>query len=323
MSQNINTREKPDDRRERIENEQLHEAISKSIAEKERYDLLKNFGNFDQLLECVKHETFNNIWTKIVDDNQLAFLQIKLSPIPEVISSLVINNKLELSIYHKNIKLKKLNGHNLPQIVNNINVIYDLLDKLLSFSPSLSLNYTNDMIESICNMLEIISPNLNEAQRKSTDFISEQLRLINCKKVCLRYSPYILIFFSILESISPHAYKFLRNSHHLIIPHPRTLQKLCASYNINPQSEQSDTNFLSYIKQKSKTLNLKDKTIILMIDEIYVKPYLDFKGGNILGIAYNNEHIATTAYVFMIRSLLSPFKDVVHILPVKTIKAKG
>ncbi|GFU12857.1 hypothetical protein TNCV_3574161 [Trichonephila clavipes] len=41
------------------------------------------------------------------------------------------------------------------------------------------------------------------------------------------------------------------------------------------------------------------------------------KGGNILGMAYNSEQAATSAYVLMIQSLLSPLKEIVHIMPVK------
>ncbi|GFV18341.1 THAP-type domain-containing protein [Trichonephila clavipes] len=60
-----------------------------------------------------------------------------------------------------------------------------------------------------------------------------------------------------------------------------------------------------------------------MLEEIHLKPYLDFKGGNILGVAYNSEQAAVSAYVFMIQSLLSPssspLKEVVRIMPVKKI----
>ncbi|GFX92633.1 transposable element P transposase [Trichonephila clavipes] len=123
--------------------------------------------------------------------------------------------------------------------------------------------------------------------------------------------------FCILQSISPHAYKFLRNSGYLNIPHPRTMRKICTSLKTNPQTEQSNENFLAYMKKKGNILKSVDKTVILMLDEIHLKSYLDFKGGNILGMAYNSEQAATSAYVFMIQSLLSPFKEVVHIMPVK------
>ncbi|GFU22222.1 hypothetical protein TNCV_2251371 [Trichonephila clavipes] len=47
------------------------------------------------------------------------------------------------------------------------------------------------------------------------------------------------------------------------------------------------------------------------------------KGGNILGMAYNSEQADTSAYVFMIQSLLSPLKEIVHIMPVKKIDGEN
>lgn len=60
-----------------------------------------------------------------------------------------------------------------------------------------------------------------------------------------------------------------------------------------------------------------------MMDEIHLKAYMDFKGGNIVGSAYNSKDLATSAHVFMISSLKSNFKEVVHILPVKTPNAES
>lgn len=57
------------------------------------------------------------------------------------------------------------------------------------------------------------------------------------------------------------------------------------------------------------------------MDEIHIKPYLDYKAGNI-GAAYNTNVVAKTAFVFMIKSFLSSFKEVTHILPVRTINGE-
>lgn len=59
-----------------------------------------------------------------------------------------------------------------------------------------------------------------------------------------------------------------------------------------------------------------------MLDEIHLKPFLDYKGGSLVGFSHNNHDATTSAHVFMIQSILSPFKDVVHVLPVKTITAE-
>jgi len=55
------------------------------------------------------------------------------------------------------------------------------------------------------------------------------------------------------------------------------------------------------------------------MDEIYVKPYYDYKGGSVIGAAFNSEETATSAFVFMISSVMSSFKEVAHIAPIQTI----
>ncbi|XP_055928711.1 uncharacterized protein LOC129959843 [Argiope bruennichi] len=54
---------------------------------------------------------------------------------------------------------------------------------------------------------------------------------------------------------------------------------------------------------------------------MHVKPYFDYKGGNISGFSYNSENAATSVVTFMINSISSSYKDVVHILPVNKIAA--
>ena len=60
-----------------------------------------------------------------------------------------------------------------------------------------------------------------------------------------------------------------------------------------------------------------------MIDEIHIKPYFDYKGGNIVGSAFDGIEAATSAFVFMVNSLTSKFKDVVPILPAKSMKSES
>lgn len=64
-----------------------------------------------------------------------------------------------------------------------------------------------------------------------------------------------------------------------------------------------------------------EKTVTLVMDEIHLQSYIDYKGGGLVGMATNSQNAAKTAYVFMIQSLVSSRKDVVHILPVAKIDA--
>ena len=66
-----------------------------------------------------------------------------------------------------------------------------------------------------------------------------------------------------------------------------------------------------------------DKTIILLVDEIHLKPYFDYKGGDVVGAAYNSTDAATSAFAFMISSVFSNYKDVAHVLPTRKMTAEA
>lgn len=98
------------------------------------------------------------------------------------------------------------------------------------------------------------------------------------------------------------------------MPHPSTIHRRNAKFNVDPLNEINDENFFAYAKQMAKNLETKELYVSLMIDEIYVKEILDYKGGNVAGSAYDNIKCATNAHTFMLQSLFSKFKDVVSIL---------
>ena len=91
---------------------------------------------------------------------------------------------------------------------------------------------------------------------------------------------------------------------------------------MNPVFEQHN-NFLMYIKNKFKLLGQKDITVSLLIDEIHLKLYFDYKGGNVVGLANNTNEVATNAFPFMLSCVLSNYKDVIYIMLTKCLKAEN
>ena len=61
---------------------------------------------------------------------------------------------------------------------------------------------------------------------------------------------------------------------------------------------------------------------MLLVDEIHLKAFFDYKGGNIVGSSSTCSKAAISAFAFMISSLFSKYKDVVNILPASKIAAK-
>lgn len=312
-----------DERRERLENRDIEAAISESLQTQAQYEQERCFVDFNEFLQCLEVVQLPNSWTVIKSDTAVSFILIETKDIPVILFSIVVTSDLKMSLYAGKNELSQLGNVNFPLQISNVNVLTNTIADLNSFIDVSNENGVEGHLQFIQSYLMDLTKLLDEDKKNKLIFICEQISLLNAQKNHYRYSPDFIIFCSILFSISPHAYRFIRSSECLILPHPNTLHKICSDYKINPAMEQREDNFLLYIKQKFKLLSQSDTTISVMIDEIHLKPYLDYTGGNILGAAYNSKNAASSAQVFMIQSLLSSYKDVVHILPVKTIDAEG
>jgi hypothetical protein len=121
-----------------------------------------------------------------------------------------------------------------------------------------------------------------------------------------------------MHTISPLAYKYLRHYGSLIVPHPSTIKTICNKFLTDPTDRHL---FLVYARNIFKLLEDHEKNVMLLMDEIHIQPYMDFKGGNIVGNSFNNPSLATAAYTFMISSITSNFKEVIHIFPTSTMKS--
>ena len=131
-----------------------------------------------------------------------------------------------------------------------------------------------------------------------------------------------MIFASIFYNISPSAYRFLRSTGNLILPCLSTIRKITLHSSLSPSNEQTEETFLFYVTQKFKFLLSNDKTVNSLIDEIHLSSFFDYRGGAIVGAAHDKIDAATSAFAFMITSIFSDFKDVVHELPARKMDAK-
>ena len=146
-------------------------------------------------------------------------------------------------------------------------------------------------------------------------FMCLQLDLMTKKSIV--YPHDFLVFTSHFYNLSPHAYCFLRSSGTCILPCYSTIREVTLASAVSPQNE---TDFLFYVRQKYKTLLACDKTVMLLLDEIHLKPCFDYKGGNVVGATFNSNDAATSAFTFMISSVFSKYKEV-HVLPTSKMSA--
>ena len=124
----------------------------------------------------------------------------------------------------------------------------------------------------------------------------------------LNYSVEMAVFCSIFYYCSPKGYRMLRNSGRLILPSYSTVKRLTYAMKSSPEIEQQDAICFFYIKHKFKYLSSNDKFVTLMVDEIHIKQYFDYKCGSVVGTAYDSIEAASSAFVFMLNSVLSKYK---------------
>ena len=76
-----------------------------------------------------------------------------------------------------------------------------------------------------------------------------------------------------------------------------------------------------YFKLRCKHLSDPEKTVILLIDEVYTAEKLEIDAkGQLVGMTDSNEP-AKTVLVFMVKSLRAKFSEVVSLVPTRSLKA--
>ena len=246
---------------------------------------------------------------------------------PTISSAVCIENDLTLTTYVKSVKLTTLGKYRFPMKVDSLLDIAGICDELSSLvsdqNPNLAPNQLDiDFILRLNLILSLLIPLQDDSFKfcNIIKFVYEQLHLLTKEKKCYSYD--FLLFSSLLYNVSPHAFRFLRSSGSIILPCYTTIRKITLSSSMSPSIEQTDKTFLFYIKQKFQCLKSSDLTVMLLIDEIHLKRYFDYKGGTIVGSSYNNVcNAVKSAFAFMISSVFSKYKDVVHLLPTCKISA--
>lgn len=319
MTKNIKCRETRDEKLKNAEMRNMNIAITESLKSNEEYKKNHFFSDYGEFRNLLKGMNIDSFWFLHELSDKTCFTAIDFVPCPIVKFSIVIYHNLNVEVFAKNVKLRNIGKFNFPFSLSSVNELEELLHEVKSYH--VDKNDCNEIVDLIHELLNQLKEHVSNEKINAIEFLDEQISLLLVQKNLLRYSSELLIFCSLLHSISPHSYKFFRDSNQLTLPHPSTIERLCSSFHLDPKIEQSEENFLLYARNKFQYLKPNEILTSLMIDEIHLKPYFDYKGGNVAGKSANNEKAANAAYVFMLHSFLSDFSDVVHVLPVNNINA--
>ena len=106
----------------------------------------------------------------------------------------------------------------------------------------------------------------------------------------------MMISSSLLYNCSSKGYRLLRDNKNIILLSYSIIKRLTLSTYGNPLIEQHENNFHIYIKNKFKLPVRQYTTVSLLVGEIHLKSYIDYKGGNIVGLSDNSNEAATSAF---------------------------
>lgn len=319
FSKESTSRESPDSKRKRFEAEALQAAIAESAETSLREEEADRIACIRDLA-CHLRNRDSTFWHIIENKERLVIVHIVEDEAPWIKYSLVVKADMGTT-FHFMKKPTTTLGRDLcvPATTESKRAVMEFLDGVQAWdsnTDSPSKEHTEDIIEAICFLLSAL-PLGEEDNAGAIRFLTEQLRLLSKNKTRRRYSPEFTVFCCLLYTISPHAYKYMRSYGDITMPHPVTIRSICSSQGMNPQAEHKSSTFLGYMKTRISGLDERQRAVTVMVDEIHIKPFFDYKGGNITGIAQNTHEAATSAMVFMVQSVASSFKEVAHIVPLR------
>lgn len=312
-------REDPESKRMRLEAASLEKVLAESILTAKKEEEADKLCDLKDVANFVRGKKLT-FWHVIECSDHVILAHICNDDAPWIKYSVVVKTDLTLTVNVAKASVKRLGSKKVvPSVIDSKRRLLELLEGVEGFDSaqrSSSENSTADIFETVASLLNELYTAQESDNTPIIQLLAEQVKLMSTKKERRRYSVEFMVYCCILFTISPHAYKYMRSHGSIIMPHPRTIRSICSSFGMNPQLEHQDNTFLRYMAKKISELNEQQRYVTLMVDEIHLKPFFDYKGGNIAGIALNNAEAANSAFVFMVHSLMCKFEEVAHIVPV-------
>lgn len=328
LSATRQSREEPEVKRRRNENAQLQEAIQQSAAAFEMEEAMNKIQSLEDISARLQRLHQKDYWTNVCCDKCIIFAHLEpTTQAPELLASVTVSADMCVRVFWKHVQLASNEELEIPGQVLDFRVLERLLDNVQGYCTDRS-HQKQDRVSAALKLIvalldDISDDEITEHERADAlFFLKEQFELMGKKNNGCRYSAELLVLSAVFHTISPHAYNFLRSSGKVVLPHATTIKRVCAAQDVSPSKEQTEEGFLRYMKRRAGLLNPHERNIVLMMDEIHLQQFFEYKGGRFTGAAANCAEPAKTAHVFMVQSLLSSYKDVAHILPVSRITAE-
>jgi len=255
----------------------------------------------------------------VVDDSLLIYLFEVNADIPKIAACVTVkcDKTVVCSMADKQIPASEY-GDLVQGSVKHLSQLVNLMARLKSWltdSSSLSLAF---YVHTAVAVLEAALDNLpdrDSEEFRKISFLKEQLQLLVKNKYGRHYSPQLTIFSFMIHAASSAAYSVLLEENILCLPSAATLKKVTRRLNRSSQLDNS-----AYLKLRVSKLNEFERTVLLIIDEIYIAKRVEYSRGEVQGLTAEGD-VASTLLCFMVKSLACKYKDVIAIYPMDKLTA--
>lgn len=259
------------------EQSNLARALEESKKEYETQEALDQVSSITDIIEKLE---LNAPWQMFKDANGLSICYVEYSEFsgPRITCSFLVHQDLSLHAYLQSVKV--CGSLPLPERINKLQQIYKVCDAVAAMIKP-GNNFADQAFDMTLKLVICLLISLKQFGSSSfisvISFIVEQLQLMTKKS--FNYSSEFLVFAAIFHNLSPCGYRFLRGSGNIILPCLTTIRKVTMASSLSPLNEQTDRNFMLYIKHKYKALQYSDITVNLLVDEIHLASFFYYKSG--------------------------------------------
>ncbi|KAH9367243.1 hypothetical protein HPB48_000378 [Haemaphysalis longicornis] len=298
-------REAPEAKPLRLESSALTKALQQSAetfqheVEEDRIQSLKDLADY---VRC----NLSAFWHAIEAHERFILLHIVDGDASSIKYSFTIKPELSIVFRYLKAPTQKL-GRNIsiPDVASGKREVMEGLEAIEKWDRdpiSTATTSKGDTVEIVRALLAKLCEKEGKDDVDTIKFLIEQLNLLSDKKVQRRYSPDVMVFACLLFTISPHAYRYIRSSGNIILPHPVTIRSVCSSYKMNPQPEHQPSTFLRCMAKRISDLDDRQRVVTLMVDEIHMKHFFSTKAQTSLASHTTHQRRQTALLVLWFRA---------------------